>query len=169
MSLADGKLIDADIPDLADVRVCIVMLKVVLVDVLHRVPAQLQVCRDLADGHQTHQVNHKPLQPMRRVPLTRGEGNVFLVLAASGMAFYTLDAHVDVDWFPAQGNTSETTDSIPVSYNSLTSALRTAKFIAPSLHIQNNSIIFVLCSGALDCTETESVIHKADVHTFYSL
>jgi len=45
--------------------------------------------------------------------------------------------------------------------------LRTAKFIAPSLHIQNNSIIFVLCSRALDRTQAETVIQKADVHTFY--
>ena len=39
------------------------------------------------------------------------------------------------------------------------------------MHIQNYSIIFVLCSGALHRTETESVIHKADVHIiiFYSL
>jgi hypothetical protein len=106
---------------------------------------------------------------MSRMPLACSKWDVFLMVTAAGMAFYTMDAHVDVDWLPAQGDTSETADSIPVSYNSLTSALRTAKFIAPSLHIQNNSIIFVLCSGALDCTETESVIHKADVHTFYSL
>jgi hypothetical protein len=106
---------------------------------------------------------------MSRMPLACSKWDVFLMVTAAGMAFYTLDAHVDVDWLPAQGNTSETTDSIPVSYNFLTSALRTAKFIATSLHIQNNSIIFVLCSGALDCTETESVIHKADVHIYYLL
>ena len=36
MPLADGKLVDADEPDIADVRAGIVMLQVVLVDVLHR-------------------------------------------------------------------------------------------------------------------------------------
>jgi len=103
------------------------------------------------------------------MPLACSEWDVFLMVTAAGMALYTLDAHVDVYWFPAQGNTSETTDCIPVSYNFLTSALRTTKFVAPSLHIQNNSIIFVLCSGALDRAQAESVIHKADVHTSYSL
>jgi hypothetical protein len=104
---------------------------------------------------------------MRRVPLTRGEGNVFLVLAAAGMALHTLHTHVDVDRLPAQWNTTETPDSEPIPYNILTSALRTAKFIAPSLHIQNNSIIFVLYSRALDRAKAESVIQKADVHTYY--
>ena len=143
------------------------MLKVVLVDVLHRVPAQLQVCCDLADRHQTHQVHHKPLQPVRRVPLARSEGDVLLMVAAAGMALHTLHTHVDVDWLPAQWNTTETPDSEPIPYNILTSALRTAKFIAPSLHIQNNSITFVLGSRALDRAKAESVIQKADVHSYY--
>jgi hypothetical protein len=104
---------------------------------------------------------------VRRVPLARGEGNVLLVLAAAGMALHTLHTHVDVDRLPAQRNATETTDSEPIPYNILTSALRTAKFIAPSLHIQNNSIIFVLRSRALDRAKAESVIQKADVHTYF--
>jgi hypothetical protein len=99
--------------------------------------------------------------------LARGERDVLLMVTAAGMALHTLHTHVDVDRLPAQWNATETADREAIPYNILTSALWTAKFIAPSLHIQNNSIIFVLCSRALDRTQAETVIQKADVHTFY--
>ena len=54
----------------------------------------------------------------------------------------------------------------PALYLFLGTFHHTEKFIAPSLHIQNNSIIFVLCSRALDRTQAETVIQKADVHKY---
>jgi len=101
------------------------------------------------------------------MPLARGERDVLLMVTAAGTAFDTLHTHVDIDWLATDWNTTETADCVPITYDYLTSALRTAQFIVPSLHVQNNSIIFVLCSGTLDRAETESVIHKADVHNYY--
>jgi hypothetical protein len=103
------------------------------------------------------------------MPLARGEGNTLLLVTAADTALDALNTHIDVNWLATDWNTAETTDGVPVSYDFLTFTLRTAQFIVPSLHIQNNSIIFVLCSGALHSTETESVIHKADVHIYYLL
>jgi hypothetical protein len=98
------------------------------------------------------------------MPLARGEGDVLLMVAAAVMALHPLHTHVDINGLPAQGNTAEAADCEAVPHDSATSALRTAKFVAPSLHIQNYSIIFVLRSGALDRTEAETVIQEADVH-----
>jgi hypothetical protein len=101
------------------------------------------------------------------MPLACGEGDMLLIVTAAGMALYTLHTHVDIDGLPAQRDTTETADSEAIPYNILTSALRTAKFIAPSLHIQNNSIIFVLCSRTLDRAKAETMTQKADVHNSY--
>jgi hypothetical protein len=99
--------------------------------------------------------------------LARGEGNTLLLVTAADTALDALDTHVDANRLATDWNTAETADGVPVSYDFLTFTLRTAQFIVPGLHIQNNSIIFVLCSGALDGTEAESVIHKADIHIYY--
>jgi len=101
------------------------------------------------------------------MPLACSEGDVFLMVTAAGMALHTLHTHVDVNRLPAKWYTTETANREAIPYNILTSALRTAKFIAPGLHIQNNSIIFVLCLRTLDRAKAETVIQKADVHTFY--
>jgi hypothetical protein len=103
------------------------------------------------------------------MPLACGEGNVLLMVTAAGMALYALHAHVDVNRFLSQRNTTKTADCEAIPYNIFTSALRTAKFFAPSLHIQNNSIIFVLRSRTLDRPQAETVIQKADVHNNYLL
>jgi len=126
MPFADGKLVDADEPDLADVGAGILVLQVVLVDVLHRGPAQAEVGCRLADGHDLHQVYHKPLQAVGRMPLARSEGNVLLLVTAAGTALDALHTHVDVDRLATDGNTAETADSVPISYDFLTFALRTA-------------------------------------------
>ena len=126
MPLADGELIDAYEPDLADVGAGIMVLQVVLVDVLHRRPAQTEVGRRLADGHNLHQVYHKLLQTVGRMSLASGEGNPLLLVTAADTALDALNTHVDVNRLATNRNTAETTDGIPVSYNFLTFTLRTA-------------------------------------------
>lgn len=65
---------------------------------------------------------------MRRVTLTSSEGDVFLMVAATGMTFHTLYPHIDVDRLPAQWNSTKAADCEAIPYNIFTSALRTAKF-----------------------------------------
>lgn len=102
------------------------MLQVVLVDVLHSGPAQTKVGCRLADGHYLHQVDNKPLQAMRRMPLACSERYPLLLVTTAGTTLDTLDTHVDIDRLAANGNTAETADSITISYDFLTSTLRTA-------------------------------------------
>ena len=164
MPFADGRLVDANEPDLADVGAGKVVVQVDVVDVLHRRPAKAEVDSRVADGDDLPQVCHKTLQTVCRMPVARGEGNTLLQVTAADTAVDALNTQIDVNRLATDWNTAETTDGVPVSSDILTFTLRTARLIVPSLHIQNNSMIFVLCSGALHSTETESVIHKAEVH-----
>jgi hypothetical protein len=97
------------------------------------------------------------------------ERDVLLLVTAADAALDTLNTHIHVDRLVTDGNTAETADGVPVAYDFPAFARRTAQFVLTSLHIQNYSIIFVISSGALDSTETESVIHEADIHIYYLL
>jgi hypothetical protein len=67
--------------------------------------------------------------------LARGEREPLLLVTTTNTAFDALDTHVDVDRLATDRNTTETTDSISISGDFLTFALRTAQFVVPSLHI----------------------------------
>ena len=57
-----------------------------------------------------HQVYHKSLQTVRRMPLAGSEGYLLLLVTAADTALDALHTYVDIDRLAADRDTAETTD-----------------------------------------------------------
>ena len=91
VALADGDLVDGDVPQVLELGLGIAARQVALLDVLDQVPADAQVRGHVADGHPPGEVQHVPLEGLGVAPPRVGEGDLDLTHHPTGTALDARD------------------------------------------------------------------------------
>lgn len=117
MSLADGKLINANVPYPTDIQRNIPSGKPALVNLLDRVPCQMQMPGYGLDGRKLKHIHYKVFQTCAVGALTMDEVNMLILVASTFLASHTTDLGMQQNRDMAYRDCLYVTPNVAVPYH----------------------------------------------------
>jgi hypothetical protein len=128
MPFADGKLIDADVLYATDIQRGIPPGKPALVDLLDRVPCQMQMPGDGLDGRKLKHIHYKVFQTFAVGALTMDEVDMLIPVTAAFLAFHTTDLGMQQNRGMSYRDRLDVTPNVTIPYYVAAFTARTTLF-----------------------------------------
>jgi hypothetical protein len=164
MPLADGDLVDGDVPQVLQLRPGEPPRQVALLHVLDQVPADAEVDGHVADGHPPPQFQGVALEGASVAPPGVGEGHLDLADGATGQASDAGDGQVHEGRPVADGQGAEAARDLAAVDDPRRAARRATTRLAPLADGEDHGAALVSGAGVLVAADAEGVVQEAGGH-----